>query len=260
VTVRRQTGSSNPARHAAGVYVIYGTTGNWSPGSTGSPTSGVFLSAATKPTGSCTLSAQAFSPVFNPGERLVFACHGGKWQMGPWPSPGNNPTVAAKRQCVIPIGSLALTAYGTDTVDVAGTIYVASIDITVPRLVGTLSGLTGTTSPTTDKQLFGLWDASGNLLAQSVAGGVAAATADIFFDQALAAVYGAAGTKILLVPGRYFLGNQLEGTTTSMQKIAIATGYQDLLGNSRTGTFNTLPALTVPTALTDVASPIMCLN
>ena len=63
LTVRRQTGSTNPVRHAAGVYVVYGTTGNWSPTAVGSPTTGVFLGASTRPTGSCTLSSQAFSPV-----------------------------------------------------------------------------------------------------------------------------------------------------------------------------------------------------
>ena len=160
---------------------------------------------------------------------------------------------------MIPIGSLALTAYGTDTVDVAGTVYVASIDITTPKLVGTLSGLTGTTAPTTDKQLFSLYDSTGNLLASSAIAGLEAATADIFFDQAIALVRGVAGTKILLLPGRYFVGNQLNGTTTSMQKIAIATGYQHLVGNSRTGTFGALPTITVPTTLTDVASPVMCI-
>lgn len=261
VTVKRVTGSGNPTRHAAGVYVIYGTTGNWAPGATGSPTTGVFLGAATKPSGGCTLTSQQYSPVFNPGLGQVFACHGGKWASGPWPSPGNNPTVAGVRQCVIPIGSIALTLYGTtDTVNVSGTVAVSSIDIVYPRVISTLSNLTGTTAPTTDKQLFSLYDGSGNLIASSAIAGVAAATADIFFDQAVALVNGVTGTSVIVLPGRYFLGVSFNGTTTSMQKIAIGTGYQTLVGNTRTGTFGTLANITVPTTLTDVVAPIACIS
>lgn len=268
VTVTRAQAATNAAPHASGVYVIFGTvTGaSWDPNATGSPTYGVFLARGVQPTGSCTLSVQQFSPVFgtvdlagNP-DGQIYSCNGGKWTSGPWPSNMNNPTVAAVRQCVIPIGSLALTSYGTDTVDVAGTIYVASIDLPTTRVVSTLSGLTGTTAPTTDKQLFSLYDQGGFLIASSALAGLEAATADIFFDQAIALVYGNTGTKIILPPGRYFVGNQLAGTTTSMQKIAIATGYQSLVGNSRTGAFGTLANITAPTALTDVAAPIMCVS
>ncbi len=229
----------------------------------------MFLPAGIVPTGSCTLTSQQYSPVYGVGSVIVngtnsvstaYTCNGGKWTSGAWSAAFNNPTVAAVRQCQIPIGSLALTAYGTDTVNVSGTVYYGSIDIPTTRVVSTLSSLTGTTAPTTDKQLFSLYDAGGNLIASSALAGVAAATADIFFDQAIALVYGNAGTKIVLTPGRYFLGNQFNGGTTSMQKIAIATGYQTLVGDKATGTFGTLPAITPPTALADVSSAIMCLS
>ncbi len=268
LSVVRKQGITVAAPHASGVYAVYGSMNavSWDPSATGSPTYGNFLQPGVFPVGGCTLTSQQYNPVFstsgNVGDSAgrAYFCNGSKWTSGPWPSPGNNPTVAAIRQCVIPIGTLALTAYGTDTVDVAGTIYVASINLTVPRVVGTLSGLTGTTAPTTDKQLFSLYDSGGVLIASSALAGLEAATADIFFDQAIALVHGKAATKIILGPGRYFLGNQLAGGTTSMQKIAIATGYQDLIGNSRTGAFGTLANITVPTTLVDVASPIMCIS
>lgn len=276
ITVVRKQGTTAATPHASGVYAVYGQmkaggASSWDPSQTGSPTFGVFMPPGVAPTGSCTLTSQQYSPVYGVGGSgaivngtnslsAVYACNGGKWTSGAWPGNFNNPTVAAVRQCVIPIGALALTAYGTDTVDVAGTVYVASIDILNTRVVSTLSGLTGTTAPTTDKQLFSLYDAGGILIASSALAGLEAATADIFFDQAIALVHGAAGTKIVLAPGRYFLGNQLAGTTTSMQKIAIATGYQNLVGNSRTGAFGTLANITVPTSLTDVAAPIMCIS
>ncbi len=256
-TVSRGEMGTRVTPHAAGAYVWYGLTGSFSNNS--GNCSGVFLSGSSAaPYGAATRSAQEYLPVFHSDGKGVrcFDINGGYWVGADCPIPV---TIAGQRQTVIPIGTLALTAYGTDTVNVAATIYVASIDIRVPRLVTGLSGLTGTTAPTTDKQLFGLWTSDGILIATTAAAGLEAATADIFFDQAIAVVNGAAATSVLLLPGRYFLGNQLAGGTTSMQKIAIATGYQDLLGNSRTGTFGTLPTITPPTALTDVAAPIMAI-
>jgi hypothetical protein len=250
--VSRGEMASTVSAHASGSYVFYGKTGAWS-NNTGNA-GGVFLSRG-EPIGSCTRTANEFLPIFTSSK--VFDCNGGVWIQDTLPIPV---TVAAVRQCVIPIGSLALTAYGTDTVNVSGTIYIASIDIPKTRVVTTLSNLTGTTAPTTDKQLFALYDSGGKLIASTPVAGLEAATADIFFDQAITRVNGVAGTAPTVVAGRYFLATQFNGTTTSMQKIAIATGYQHLIGNSRTGTFGTLPALTVPTTLVDVAAPIACVS
>ncbi len=244
--------------HPSGAYVWYGLPGSFS-NNTGN-CSGVFLSGdSMAPFGAALRADQGSLPVFHvngQGRARVYDINGGYWVGADCPVV---PTVSAEGLTTIPIGTLALTAYGTDTVNVAATIYVASIIVPTARLVTGISGLTGTTAPTTDKQLFGLWDSGGVLIATTAAAGLEAATADIFFDQAIAVVNGAAATSVLLLPGRYFVGNQLAGGTTSMQKTAIATGYQTLLGNSRTGVFGTLPAITVPTTLVDVTAPIMAL-
>ncbi len=279
--VRGQDGTTQTA-HASGVYAVYGFFAGgdqWQPRVTGSPTYGVFLDKGTLPQGACTWSLQQYSPFFvisSPGINGASStsaragdCIGGKFQYGDWPATVD---VAAIRQCTIPIGGAGtivtdLTAYGTDAVRVNGTIYVGSIDVPGPlaRVVTLLSSLTGTTAPTTDKQLFALYDSApgttaANPIMSSAIAGVAAATADIFFDQNIALTNGAAGTARVIVPGRYFFALQLNGGTTTIQMVATADGRNSLVGNSRTGVFGTLGAITVPTTLTTSTAPIACIG
>ncbi len=272
LTVQRGQDGTTITPHASGVYAVFGffATGNqWSPTVSGSPTYGVFLDKGTYPTGACTRTSMQYAPFYvigSPGingatgrNAKAGDCIGGKFQYGDWPA---TVAIAAARQCTIPLSPSAsdLTAYGTDATRVSGTIYVASFDVPGPlaRVVTTLSNLTGTTAPTTDKQIFAIYDsAPGTTTATPIAwtalGGVAAATADIFFDQSLT-------TPAVLVPARYFLALQLNGGTTTIQMIATAGGYNAVVGNSRTGVFGTLGAITVPTTLTTSAAPIMCSN
>ena len=266
LTVTRAQDNTVRTSHLSGAYVIYGTfaANPWIPANSGSPTFGVFLDKGYKPQGSCTRSSQQYSPMFliesptvNGGYvgARVYDCVGGLWRSGDWPVIVD---VTAIRKCTIETGSLALTAYGTDATRVAGTIYRGSIDIPATRVVVLLSSLTGTTAPTTDKQIFAIYDSvagttAANTIATTALAGVAAATADIFFDQNLT-------TPVVLVPGRYFLALQMEGTTTSIQAVATGTGYVNLVGSSSTGTFGTLGAITIPTTLTTSTSPIMCVG
>lgn len=267
LTVSRGGAATQVSTHASGAYAVYGivTGTSWDPYQTGSPTFGTFLARGVRPTGSCTLSVQQYSPVFetvdlggNPTP-YADACVGGQWSRGNWPAVVL-PT-AARNICTYPLmnpGAIIsdLTAYGTDATRVAGTIYVGSVDVPTTRVITLLSNLTGTTAPTTDKQLFAIYDsASGTTAAAPIAwtalAGVAAATADIFFDQNLT-------TPVILVPGRYFFALQVNGTTTSIQMIPTAGGYSAIVGNSRTGVFGTLGNITIPTSLTTSAAPIMC--
>ncbi len=272
LSVSRRFGSTIATAHSAGSYVVYGLIYgvSWDQTATGSPTYGNFLGRGVHPTGACLLTSQQYSPVFetvdlagNPSP-YADACVGGYWARGAWPAIVD---VTAVRQCTIQTGSLALTAYGTDATRVDGTIYVGSLDVPGPsaRVVKLLSSLTGTTAPTTDKQIFSIYDSNpGTLLAvplaSSAIAGVAAATADIFFDQNIALVGGAANTTLILVPGRYFFALQLNGGTTTIQMVATGTGYVNLVGDSRTGVFGTLPAITLPTTLTTSTAPIGCIG
>jgi hypothetical protein len=274
ITVVRHQSTTAATPHMSGAYAVYGKmnaggASSWDASQTGSPTFGVFLPAGVTPTGSCTLTSQQYSPVYGVGgpgavvngtnsRSAIYQCLGGSWVTGEWPA---IPDVTAIRQCTIPVGAAGLsdlTTLGTDATRVSGTIYVGSIDIPRTRVVTLLSSLTGTTAPTTDKQIFALYDSvSGTTAATAIAwtalGGVAAATADIFFDQNLT-------TPVVLAPGRYFFALQPNGNTTTIQMVASANGYINLVGNSRTGVFGTLGAITVPTTLTTSTAPIGCVG
>ena len=260
-TVSRGEMGSRASAHPNGAYVWYGKTGTFS-NSTGN-CNGVFLTGGAQPFGAALRANQEFLPVFYVAQNRapkVFDINGGFWVGADLPVV---PTVSACRtvgtyKLQNPGAIVAdLTAYGTDATRVAGTIYVASVDVDKPTLVTGLSNLTGTTAPTTDKQLFAIYDQAGVLIASSAIAGVAAATADIFFDQAIALVNGAAATSVLLLPGRYFFALQLNGTTTTIQMIPGAGGWNGGVANSRTGTFGALPAITVPTTFTTSTGPIM---
>lgn len=245
--------------HVSGSYVFYGNAGTWSNNT--SNASGVFVNS--DPVGACTRSNNQYLPVFNPNpvNPRVFDCNGGSWVRDSLPI---SVTVSAIRDtCTYKIGNSGaivadLTTYGTDATRVSGTIYVASFSVAKTKLVTGLSSLTGTTAPTTDKQIFAIYDSGGTLIANTAIAGVAAATADIFFDQVIAQVNGATATSLLLLPGRYFFALQLNGTTTTIQMIPGAGGFTDGVANSRTGTFGTLPAITVPTTFTTSTGPIGC--
>ncbi len=274
LSVSRRFGSTIATAHAAGAYVVYGLIygQSWDQTAAGSPTYGNFLGRGVRPTGACTLTSQQYSPVFetidlagNPSP-YADACVGGQWSRGDWPAIVDVPAI--RNLCTYPLmnpGAIIsdLTTYGTDATRVSGTIYVGSVDVPKTRVITLLSNLTGTTAPTTDKQLFAVYDSvtgttSAYPIASTAIAGVAAATADIFFDQNIALVGGAANTTLILVPGRYFFALQLNGGTTSIQMIPTAGGYSSIVGNSRTGVFGTLGAITVPTSLVTSAAPIMC--
>lgn len=270
--VRHQDGTAAVA-HAAGAYVVFGVLASkgWDPTATGSPTFGNFLDKGTVPAGACSRASQQYAPLFligsaspgnaYPGNSASLDCIGGRWVRGDWPVPVN---VVAIKRCTVPIGGDGaiisdLTAYGTDAVRVAGTIFVGSIEVPRTGVVTALSSLTGTTSPTVDLQLFALYDsAPGTTAATAIAwtalAGHAAATADIFYTQNLTT------PAIVVGPARYFLAFQDDTATTTIQMVPSAGGRNSLVGNSRTGTFGTLAAITVPTTLTTSTAPIMCMD
>lgn len=245
--------------HASGAYVFWGPVGTWS-NNTGN-TNGVFM-ANSDPVGLCTRTSNQYLPVFGAKSQKIYDCNGGNWVSDTLPIAV---TASAVRQCTIPIGTPGiitadLTAYGTDATRATTSVFVASIDVTKARLVTGLSNLTGTTSPTVSLQLFSLYDSGGKLIASTPIAGVAAATADIFFDQLLTRSYGVAWTSgNILLPGRYFVGYSNSAATTTIQMIATADGRNGLLGGAvTTQTYGTLANLTLPTTLTTSAAPIMC--
>jgi len=149
----------------------------------------------------------------------------------------------------IPIGSVAYGSLGTDGVHVAGTIYVSELMLDYSKSVTGIAVLNGTTAGT-DELILGLYNSSGVLVANTALAGVTASGTDAFQEIDLTSVYAAPA-------GKYFVLLQCNGTTTKTRKIAAST-YLNLAA-SATGTFGTLPALTVPTSFTADKGPIVYL-
>jgi hypothetical protein len=152
----------------------------------------------------------------------------------------------------IPIGSVAYGSLGTNTTPVAGTIYYTQINL--PAMTVTNIGCMNGGTAATDKLIYGLYNSSGTLVANTALTGVVASGTDAFQEIALAAAYTAAA-------GEYFVAWQTNGTTTRFRTIATAT-YIDMIAGSQTGgTFGTLGSITsVATGITADKGPICYVN
>lgn len=151
----------------------------------------------------------------------------------------------------ISLGSLALTSYETNgTAPVAGTMYLTEIHVPYTQTWTGIGKLNGTTVGT-DNHLVALYGSNGALLANSVVAGVLAASASEMQNIAFTA-------PITLLPGRYFLGVQSNGTTATLRHLVTVNGANASTG-AQTGTFGTIPATltTIPITFTN-AQGVIC--
>lgn len=137
-----------------------------------------------------------------------------------------------RRTANIPVGPVAYASVGTDAAGVAGTLYEADHEQRVPQIITGIAVLNGTVVGT-DNLIVYIRDADGNLLGTSALAGTLGAGADAFQEIALTA-------PILIMPGRYIIGLQLNGTTHANQRIAASTYLN--LARSTAGVFGTIPA------------------
>lgn len=149
----------------------------------------------------------------------------------------------------IALGSLALTSYETNGVTQTAGQWNYS-EIFVPywntwKGVGVLNGTTVGTS----KYITALWGTNGTLLANSAVAGTTSTGASVM--QNLAFV-----SPILLAPGRYFIGLQMDVATDTVRHVLSANGSNVICG-TQAGTFGTVPNITtVSTTFTTAVAPI----
>lgn len=142
----------------------------------------------------------------------------------------------------------AFASLGTNTTMVAGTLYRS--EIFVPQLatwtgIGILNG----TTAGTDNGLVALYDSTGALIVTSALAGAVSVGANAFQNRAFL-------NTVTLVPGRYFLAYQQNGTTATIRTHAAANGGNQMTSSS-TGTFGTVPtSFTAPTTFTADVGPI----
>ena len=146
--------------------------------------------------------------------------------------------------------SVPLASLGNNTTPVAGTIYIAQLNLPA-FTVTNISCLNGSAAAT-DNLISGLYDAKGALVASTALAGVVAAGVNAFQAQIpLISPYVAAA-------GLYYVALQANGTTTRFRTIT-ANGAGDLTA-SYTGAFGTLPSITPPTGFTANVGPICYVN
>lgn len=172
-----------------------------------------------------------------------FVSQGGNIALGN--QSGQSTPVTMQGPSILPnmqLGNSALTAAGTSSVHVAGTLNISEIFIPHWNTWKGLAVLNGTVVGT-DNMLVALYGSSGLLLANSAVAGTLSANASTFQARDFL-------TPVTLAPGRYFCGVQSNGTTATSNKFVAANGV-NVLTTSVAGVFGTVPAsITVPTTFT----------
>lgn len=142
----------------------------------------------------------------------------------------------------------AFASLGTNTTLVAGTLYRSEIFVSHLATwmgIGVLNGAT----VGTDNHIVALYDSAGNFITSSALAGALSAGANAFQNRAFL-------NTVTLLPGRYFVAVQSNGTTATLRTHAAANGGNQMTASS-TGTFGTLPSsFTPPTTFTADVGPI----
>lgn len=149
----------------------------------------------------------------------------------------------------IALGSAALTSYETNGVaPVAGTLNLTEIFVPYQNTWTGIGVLNGTTVGT-NNFIVALYGSDGSLLANSALAGTLSAGASVFQNIAFT-------SAITLLPGRYFLGVQSNGTTATLRHLLVANGAVPCT-SAVAGTFGTLPdPITPPTTFTTAVGVI----
>ena len=140
----------------------------------------------------------------------------------------------------ISLGSAALTGYETNGVaHTAGNISLTEIFVPFTQ-TWTGAGLLNGTTVGTHKVIVALYGSDGKLLANSALAGTLSASASVFQNIAFT-------TPITLLPGRYFIATQLEGTTPTPRHLLAANG-SNVCCSTTAGVWGTIPATMTPPA------------
>jgi hypothetical protein len=200
--------------------------------------------AATITSGLPQTASTLYLPIIDTKDMVFADCLGGVFVVG-----DNAPAQVAQWKVLAPnSGGTAYTSLnGSGTTLVAGTLYCVEADLPYNKLLTGIADLNGTTVGT-DKHLVALLDSQGNVLANSALAGAADATASVYQQYAFTSQYFAVG------PAQYFACSQSNGTTDTLRMVV--TGTQDTyLTTSKTGSFGTIPTITVPTTFTTAVGP-----
>jgi len=235
ISVTRGVGGTAAASHANGALVFVipaAAAANW---------------PANVPEGSCTRSNELYLPRIQFSSAITSDCLGGQWVNGDTlqTTRGSGKIMYAPN----PGGTIYTSLNSTGTTLAATTMYCTELQIPYSKYVTGLGILLGTTGGT-DKHLVALYDATGNLIANSAVAGATAGTASTYEQIAFTTPYYVVG------PVQLFGCLQTNGTTATVRMLVTSVQDQYLTKGVTGQTFGTIPAtITVPTTFTTAVGP-----
>ena len=201
------------------------------------------------PQGSCTRSNELLLPRIQSNTGIISDCLGGQWVQGD----ASQTTRAVGYHFTAPAvgASNSGTALGSSTAGTQYDTYCTEIDLPYSKLITGLAPHIGATGGT-DSWIVGLYDATGNLLANSgTSGTTVSSTAYAWQAQALTSKYYAVG------PAVYYGCVITNGTHATLDLTATGKGDQ-ITTTIVTGTGFTLPSsITAPTSFTTANGPFL---
>jgi hypothetical protein len=236
--IRGQAGTS-AAIHASSANVFV-----WNPANVGPFFNGL-------PQGKCTRSAELYLPRIDLKSGTISDCLNSTWTAGDYI--GGSGTSAKWRVLSPEPGGTAYTSLNTNGTTVGSTtMYCTEVFLATNKLLTGIALLNGTTVGA-DKQYVALFDAGGNLLANSALAGTVTAGTSVYQTRAFTSKFFAVG------PAQYF-GCFQSDTGTDSVRMAVTGVNDNILTKGTTGaTFGTIPAFTVPTTFTTAVGPYIAL-
>lgn len=224
VTVTRGAGpSTRVSQHPNAAVVWYGP-----------PSYFQFATPSGYPFGSCSRTSGLILPYIDVNNNVFADCLGGFWIRGE--SNALSPTVYYSPAP----GGAVLTGVGTSTTTTNTSMYCSEMYIPYNKVLTGLRLLNGT-AVGNGNRLVALYDAAGNLLANSATAGAATANASTYQAYNFTATYFAVG------PARYIACSQAANSSDSLNLVVTADGNAGLLTQIYTGqTFGTIPATITP--------------
>lgn len=201
------------------------------------------------PTGSCTRANELLLPRIHFASGIISDCLGGQWIQG------DSQQTTRKLNNLLRSpdpGATALTALETaGTAPSANTEqYCTEFELPYSMILTGMAVLNGTTVGT-DKHLYILYDASGNVLANTAVAGTTTAGASTYQKINFTTPFYAVG------PARYFGCTQTNGTTDTLRHAITAVNDNVLGGAVTTQVFGTVANVTLPSTFTTAKAPYL---
>jgi len=246
ITVRRGAESTPATPHASGavvfVYPRYLLTNIGG---------GMIDNAPSFPGGSCTRGNELILPRIQLTSGLFSDCIGGQWVNGD--ATQTTRTLFNLFRYPDPGSTTLSTIETSGTAAAANTeIYCTELDLPYSVLITGLAVLNGTTVGT-NKHFLILYDATGNVLANTATAGTLTAGASTYQKINLVNKYYAVG------PARYFVCDGLNGTTDTIRHASTGSNDNILGGTVGTQVFGTAIKITVPSSFTTVKVPYIAI-